>query len=126
MSCCRQTGYRFVYDKRDKEALSAVVFRCDCPRGRSKLSVGIPIWDPSLTSRYSFEPVHLPKETTPDAQKGPSEPPKPEVKPQVLSESEKAFLKGLRASKEWGHPRLKDLIGIYGTEAVKAAIMGRV
>jgi len=119
MTCCKQTGYRFVYDKRDKEALSAVVFRCDCPRGRGKLSVGIPIWDPSLTSRYSFEPVHLPKEAGLDAQKGPSEASKPVVKPELLTVDEKAFIRSIRESKEFTHPRFKEIVLKVGKEAVR-------
>ena len=128
MACggCDSKGYLWVWPKYGEESdkINPVVFRCDCSIGRAKFSTGIPLWRDELARKFNLKAPEI-KEPVPEAQEQAVEPVQVKVKPQGLTESEKAFLRALKASKEWGHPRLKDLIGIYGTEAVKAAIMGR-
>lgn len=125
-SCCKSTGYRFVFDCQDRDAFGSIVFRCDCSLGRAKFSTGVPLWSPSLSKRFSDTPVHLPKEQAPDEQKQVVETSKPIVKPEVLSGDEKAFLRQIRESKEFTHPRFKEILVRVGKEAVKEGMKSGV
>lgn len=129
MSCtsCDGIGYKFVYPKNWKEyGLGSVVFRCTCSSGRAKPSTGIPLWRDELLSRYQLDAHKLPEN-------GPEEEVEPEAlpvdeKPSVrrLSENDRVFIQEIRLTKEWGHPRLKELIAIFGADHVKSVMMGRV
>lgn len=127
MACggCDSKGYRWVWPRSGEEKINSVVFRCDCSIGRAKFSTGIPLWSSSLEKKFTSKAPVI-EETVPDAQESPVSASSPSVRPKVPSADEKAFLREIRLTKDWSHPRLKDLIGIYGSETVKAAMMGRV
>lgn len=129
MSCtsCEGIGYRFVYPKNWQEhGRGSVVFRCACSFGRSKSSTGIPLWRDELLSRFQLD-AHksIESDETEEVQAEVAiEAPKTPIA--RFSESDKEFIRAIRVSKEWSHPRFKELLELHGKDRMKAALLGGV
>ena len=54
----------------------------------------------------------------------PVETPKPPIA--RFSEHDKEFIRAVRLSKEWSHPRFQELLALHGKDAMKRALLGGV